>query len=247
MLTIKPQDTTVDAVTLDPVTLDPAAIETALETALDNVRDTVLETVMETTATLERLPRTSLGERIATWISHAASPPVLGILSALLLSVGGVTWAWEWSVNFVALVILVPAVYVAWLFVRGEITDLHVPMREQRTRPYLVALAAAFAAWALFTWWPAPPLHRVIALAALLQAALFLLITLRWKVSMHSAAAANLAAVGWMVFGAVGLLLAVGVPAIAWARVRLHRHTLAQTVAGALLGGATTLAAYWVI
>lgn len=236
--------------TLDAVTLDAAAIETALETALDTVRDTVLETVMETTATLERLerlPRAALGERVATWVSHAASPPVLGILSALLLSIGGITWAWEWSVNFVALVILAPAAYVAWLFVRGEITDLHVPVREQRTRPYLMALASAFVAWVLFTWWPAPPLHRVIALAALLQAALFLFITLRWKISLHSAAAANLAVVGWMAFGAAGLLLALGVPAIAWARVHLHRHTVAQTVGGALLGAASTLVAYWVI
>jgi membrane-associated phospholipid phosphatase len=243
MLTIKPQDTKVDTVTLDAVTLDAAT----LESALDTVRDSVLETVMETTATLERLPRTALGERVATWVSHAASPPVLGILSALLLSIGGITWAWEWSVNFVVLVILLPAAYVAWLFARGKITDLHVPVREQRTRPYLMALAASFGAWALFTWWPAPPLHRVIALAALLQAAVFFLITLRWKISLHSAAAANLAVVGWMVLGAAGLLLAVGVPAIAWARVRLHRHTVAQTVGGALLGAATTLVAFWVV
>lgn len=242
-MTIKTKDTTLDAVARDAVTLDAAT----LETALDTVRDTVLETVIETTATLERLPRTGLGERVATWISHAASPPVLGILSALLLSIGGITWAWEWSVNFVALVILAPAVYVAWLFVRGEITDMHVPVREQRTRPYLVALGAACAAWVLFTWWPAPPLHRVIALAALLQAAVFFLITLRWKISLHSAAAANLAVVGWMVLGAEGLLLGFGIPVIAWARVRLHRHTLAQTVGGALLGVATTLIAYWAI
>lgn len=243
MLTRKTQETTLDVAALDAVKLDAAALETALET----VRESVLETVLETTATLERLPRTGLGERVATWVSHAASPPVLGILSALLLSIGGVTWAWEWSVNFVALVILVPAAYVAWLYVRGEITDMHVPVREQRTRPYLAALGAAFAAWALFAWWPAPPLHRAIALAALLQAAIFLLITLRWKVSLHSAAAANLTVVGWMVLGAGGLLLAAGIPAIAWARVHLHRHTLAQTIAGAALGLGTTLVAYWAV
>ena len=73
-----------DAAALDAATLDAATLESALETALDSVRDTVLETVMETTATLERLPRTAPGERVATWVSHAASPPVLGILSALL-------------------------------------------------------------------------------------------------------------------------------------------------------------------
>jgi membrane-associated phospholipid phosphatase len=43
------------------------------------------------------------------------------------------------------------------------------------------------------------------------------------------------AAVAWSLFGVL-LPLVIGVPLMAWARVRLRRHTVAQTIAGLLLG-----------
>jgi membrane-associated phospholipid phosphatase len=85
----------------------------------------------------------------------------------------------------------------------------------------------------------------MLAFAFVLQAALFLLITLRWKISLHSAAASNLAVIGWLTVGLNGLALALIIPVVAWARVHLRRHTLAQTVGGALLGVVVVMTAIW--
>ena len=69
-----------------------------------------------------------------------------------------------------------------------------------------------------------------------LQAILFLLITLRWKISLHCAAAAILAELLLIYFGPMAAPFAMSVPLIAWSRLYLRRHTLAQTIAGASLG-----------
>jgi membrane-associated phospholipid phosphatase len=67
-------------------------------------------------------------------------------------------------------------------------------------------------------------------------------ITLWWKISVHSAAAAGVATLIWSLIGATLPLLA-GVVIIAWSRVRLRRHTVAQTIAGAALGFAIFMVA----
>jgi membrane-associated phospholipid phosphatase len=58
---------------------------------------------------------------------------------------------------------------------------------------------------------------------------------------VHSAAAAATATLAWSLIG-TPLPLFIGVPIIAWSRVRLRRHSVAQTVAGASLGVTTILA-----
>jgi membrane-associated phospholipid phosphatase len=81
----------------------------------------------------------------------------------------------------------------------------------------------------------APVQMIVVAGGLWLQMVLIFGITLRWKISVHSAAAAGIATLAWSLAGTV-LPLVIGVPVIAWARVRLRRHTIAQTIAGSVLG-----------
>jgi 5'-nucleotidase len=79
-----------------------------------------------------------------------------------------------------------------------------------------------------------------LAGALCLQTTLIFAITTVWKISVHSAAAAATATLAWWLIG-TPLPLLVGVPIIAWSRVRLQRHSVAQTVAGASLGITTVL------
>jgi membrane-associated phospholipid phosphatase len=67
-------------------------------------------------------------------------------------------------------------------------------------------------------------------------AVLLLLITLRWKISGHSIAIASLAILVIHVMGQNFLPALLAIPLVAWARIRIRRHTLAQTIAGAALG-----------
>jgi membrane-associated phospholipid phosphatase len=64
-----------------------------------------------------------------------------------------------------------------------------------------------------------------------------LLVTLWWKLSVHTAAASGTVAILALTFGSALALTVPAVALVAWSRVRLGDHTPAQTLAGAALGG----------
>jgi membrane-associated phospholipid phosphatase len=144
--------------------------------------------------------------------------------------------AWSWAAIYILLAILMPLLYIIWLVHQGRVSDLDVQLREQRSRPLLAAVAGALTAWLVLYLGAAPYLLVSVASATWIQTALTLGITLRWKISVHCAVAAGVAVLVWYVLGSVAAPVLVGVLLIAWSRVRLGRHTPAQTLAGALLG-----------
>lgn len=174
--------------------------------------------------------------RLAYVVSQVGSPPVLGAVAmGLIATTLSSPRAWTWAGVYVTLSILVPLAYLVWLLHNGRVTDLDVQIREQRSRPFIFTIACAGLTWLAMAVGGAPPQMIMLTGALGLQMVIIFGITLRWKISVHSAAAAGVGTLVWSLVGATWPLL-VGVPIIAWSRVRLHRHTVAQTVAGAALG-----------
>jgi membrane-associated phospholipid phosphatase len=174
--------------------------------------------------------------RVAYVASMIFSPPVLSVIVMLLTAVvlsGGRAWAWAGIYVFLA--VLLPLLHLVWLLHRGLVTDLDVQLREQRIRPLLFTVVCAGLAWAVLKLGVAPRQLVAVASALSLMTMVILSITLWWKISVHCAAMAMAAAVAWSLFGAL-LPLVIGAPLMAWARVRLRRHTVAQAIAGLLLG-----------
>jgi hypothetical protein len=180
---------------------------------------------------------------LAYVISRIASPPLLATgAMALVASTLSSPRAWSWAGAYVFVAIVTPVLYLIWLVRRGRVTDVDVQLREQRARPMIFAIACAGLAWLVLALGGAPMQMVVIAGGLWLQMVVIFGITMWWKISVHSAAAAGIATLVWSLDGTL-LPLLIGVPIIAWARVRLRRHTVAQTVAGAALGLAIFLVA----
>ncbi|OGO21950.1 MAG: hypothetical protein A2144_11725 [Chloroflexi bacterium RBG_16_50_9] len=80
------------------------------------------------------------------------------------------------------------------------------------------------------------PLLLVATFVAGLGAILvFMSINLVWKISLHTAFVAASVTILSIVFGAEGALMVVLIPLVAWARIELEHHSVAQVVTGALL------------
>jgi len=175
------------------------------------------------------------------------SPPVLttGSIALLAAVLSGLS-AWLWACAYVLMSMMAPLAYLVWLLRRGQITDLDVQLREQRLRPMLFTSACGIGAWLLLLIGAAPRPLIVLGGALLVETLIIFVITLRWKISVHCAAAAGAATLVWSLIG-TPLPLIVGVPLIAWSRLRLQRHTLAQVVAGSVVGMAIFLGAFMVI
>jgi len=180
-------------------------------------------------------------DHLASVVSAVLSPPVLAASMVIMAAAASRTAAaWTWAGVGLALSILAPIGYLLWLYQRGLVSDLDVRRREERPRPLAFTLAALAFSATLFWLNPTPPLLRGLVAAHFAQTTLVLAITLRWKISMHGAAIAACVALLLHVVGPQAAPALAAVPLVAWARVRLHRHTPAQTLAGAALGGFVT-------
>ncbi|MGW9425555.1 hypothetical protein ACWGSU_30095 [Streptomyces koyangensis] len=127
---------------------------------------------------------------------------------------------------------------------RGHWTDKHVKVRSQRWVPLSATLASVFVGTALLALLDAP--QEVLALVFAMIAGLLLtmLVTIWWKVSVHTAVASGVVSILAVATSLWALLGYAGVAAIAWSRASLRDHTPAQTVAGAVLGAVAAISVF---
>ena len=172
--------------------------------------------------------------RLARWISHISSPPVLLVGMMLLASSVMTDAEWGDTAVYLTLTLAIPIAYVACLVQQGKATDFDVSVRRQRVIPLFVSLIGSAAGWLFFITVSAPHLLILLAATNMLSNLLIAGINLFWKISIHSATSAAGAVLVWALLGTPVFFLFI--PLIIWSRVRLRRHTLPQTIAGALLG-----------
>ena len=153
--------------------------------------------------------------------------------------------ALRWLVIVILFVTVLPVLSIAAMVRCAKVSDFHLQNREERLLPLCCTLISMIVGTVL--------LHRLGAareivwagVAYITNSVIFSAITPMWKISFHSSVATGCVTVLVMLvnpqFGWLFLLI----PLIAWARVYRKRHTLLQTIVGAVLAiGNTTLVLY---
>lgn len=181
----------------------------------------------------------------ARFLSTVFQPALTGtyILVALSFGAAGSSSAGLlWGLGLAALSAGLPALDILRRMRARTVTDFHIVLREQRSGPLLVALAATALALALAWGFGAPRLLQLGLLTALATGAALTAVTTVWKISFHSAiVSSGVVLLAWLL-GLWALALAPLVPAVSWSRVALRRHTTCQVMAGAAVGAGLTLA-----
>ncbi|MEN4013571.1 MAG: hypothetical protein AB1453_03680 [Chloroflexota bacterium] len=185
--------------------------------------------------------------RTAEWISRLGSPPLLASFSIWIAthSQNPPNLVYPWAMITVFWMIILPASYLIYLRRTGQITDLDVFVRSQRIRPYTLSIFCSAAALVILLSSNAPRIFPIIAAGGLMNTIGLFLVNLKWKISAHAAAAAGLSFLAVLFAGAAALPALITIPLIAWSRVHLRRHTLAQTAAGSLWGAASFCLIYY--
>ncbi|MBE0688950.1 MAG: hypothetical protein IH587_02365 [Anaerolineae bacterium] len=146
-----------------------------------------------------------------------------------------------WASIYSFFVCIAPVLFIAYMVKRGRITDIHVRVRRQRILPFIVSIVCSSMAVVLLLIVHAPPLVPMFALFTLLQIAIMLIITTVWQISMHAMGITSAVMAIGALFGlSFALLFMPLIVVVGAARIKLRRHTLAQVVAGALVGGSMT-------
>lgn len=139
---------------------------------------------------------------------------------------------------------LMPAIPILMMLKKGDVSDLFISKREQRTLPYLFSFIS-YAFWTLFLLrvLKLPMFMVAVGIGTTLSILLITLINFKWKISAH------LSGIGGLAGGVFGicyrlaynpywfLITVLAVSAlVAYSRIELKAHTPGQALAGFALG-----------
>ncbi len=177
--------------------------------------------------------------RLARTVTDALAPAYL--VMAILLIIG---WHSTGSLEGLAWGLLaalfcggIPFAIILLGVRRGSWTDKHVKVRSQRAVPLTATMVSVLVGILIQVVFDAPRELFALVIAMLVGLAATMVVTVWWKVSVHTAVAGGVATILALAFGPPLAALALVVAAIGWSRVQLRDHTVAQTIVGALLGG----------
>ena len=183
--------------------------------------------------------RSSL-DRLARAVTEVFAPAVWAAAMPLVFAVHATAPAWGRGVAWALLAVLfcsvLPYAVIRIGVRRGQLTDHHIGVREQRRRPLVLGLLSVLFGLAALVLLNAP--GPLVAMVVVMFAVLLVVTAINqvWKLSAHAAVSAASAVVLVVVFGAALLPALALVALICWSRVRLADHTAAQVTAGALAG-----------
>jgi membrane-associated phospholipid phosphatase len=186
--------------------------------------------------------------QIANLTSYILNPFPLSLVIILLLSFESTSTTLDvlkWSLILVAVSILPVFSVMLYLARRGRLDSIFTPVRGQRTRVYLLAVAYAAVGGVIITCLGAPLMLRASFVAGISAVIVFMFINLWWKISLHIAFAAALVAILIILYGPIGAISVVILPLIGWARIESGQHSAAQLASGAILAAAIVVVVFY--
>lgn len=180
-------------------------------------------------------------QRLARLVTEvlAPAPTVAGLLLIVAWrSAPTAAEAVKWGLLASLFASVIPFLFILRGVRRRRLTDHHVRLREQRPVPLLVGTASVLIGLGLLARWGAP--REVVALVAAMLVGLVtsMLVTLFWKLLIHTAVSAGALVILVLVFGRWFLAMTPVVGLVGW--VASGDHDVGQVLAGAALG--TTVA-----
>jgi len=153
-------------------------------------------------------------------------------------------WHWIAIVGTFIFTGVLPALPIWLMMKRGEVNDLFISKREERTMPYLFSFMA-YVFWALFMWRTLqfPMFIVAMGMGSAISIFIIVFINLKWKISAHTAGVGGLCGA---IFGVcyrtainpvwfiVTILFISAL--VAFSRLELKAHTPGQVLAGYVVG-----------
>ena len=179
----------------------------------------------------------------AAIISLILHPFILPVATILVIAPTYATTfrqALLWSTVTALFVSVVPSVFIFALFRSGKISNLNLEAKDQRMKPLLFSQVSVIVGAGVLWRMGAPEAVSWLCVAHAINGLIFLLITLRWKISFHAGVVAGCVTAMALLVGSGWTWLGLTIPIVGWARVYRKRHTVLQTVVAALIATVST-------
>ena len=181
--------------------------------------------------------------KIAETISTITQPPIITIplflIICMVLSFVNGTFSLSkfLTLELISLVftsLLPMAIILLWA--KRINTDRDISNREDRFVPLVVGIVSYFIGVLVSLMLNADNFLTLLLLCYAVNTGVVLLITFRWKISVHTTGISGPIAALILLLGSVGAVFGVIYPIVIWSRVLLKKHTLAQAICGGVQG-----------
>lgn len=186
---------------------------------------------------------------IARFISFILNPLMVIVVVPFFLiykTTGDLFSALNWTI-YTILFLLVMAIFILTMVRKGTFTDYDVSKREQRPLLFLVSVVLSVFYLAGLFLFDAPEILYIVTFGIIIGIVLASFINNWIKVSMHVSTITALLVALALVYGGYYYLLLLSIPLMAYIRVRAKRHTIPETIAGAIFGTSLSLLMYLVV
>lgn len=158
---------------------------------------------------------------------------------ALFLIVSSLNISFEEKIFWFLLAVLLgglpPAVVLIYEKRSGKIRDWFMTNRLERRDVQLAWFFGSLLFLIAANFLDAPRLLVALSVTMLILSLLITLATLFWKVSVHMVGVSLFVLLLLLVYSASFLWVAVLIPLVAWARVKISAHTLTQVTIGSII------------
>ena len=181
--------------------------------------------------------------KIAKIVSTLTQPPIITIPLFLVicyvisLENGVLNFNKFVSCEIVALIFasLLPMVIIL-MWAKIINTDNDISNRQDRYVPLVVGIISYFIGVLISLFLNLDNFLTILLLCYSVNTGVVLLITIKWKISVHTTGISGPIAALILLLGPVGAAIALIYPIVIWSRVLLKKHTLAQAIAGGVQG-----------
>lgn len=115
-------------------------------------------------------------------------------------------------------------------------TDYDISNRDDRILPLLFVAILYLLGTIILYFLNLSTLTTILMFSFFLNTVITLLITFKWKISIHLMALAGVTAALIFCFGVYGALFGLILPILMWSRIELKKHTMLQVICGVILG-----------
>ena len=178
-------------------------------------------------------------ERLADAISKIFAPSVITAFTFVTLAIyleNKILMKFISAFTGVLFSAVLPTAFLYYLLSKGKVTHIFVPLREQRTIPYLFAALSSLAGFFILLYFGANWFITAVEWCYFFNTFLILLINTRWKISAHMSGLSGALTALLLALGYKAFPLFVLIPIVAWSRIELKAHTPSQVIAGTVFG-----------
>ncbi len=187
--------------------------------------------------------------KIADTISIFTNPPIITIPLFLIICIvlacdgtpftSNFTFHWTQFIitELISLIfesILPMAIILHWA--RKLDTDKDISNREDRFVPLIVGVVSYLIGFIISLILGVSNFITVLILCYTVNTFIVMLITYKWKISIHTTGLTGPVAALIMLLGPIGAIFGLLYPLLIWSRFTLKKHTMAQAIAGGVFG-----------